>query len=391
MITVSEAKKIIQENSLQSKKQTISLMKAGGYVLAEPAYSVIDTPPFHQSAMDGYAFSFHDWDKKSDLKIIGEIQAGTSFKQKLNPFEAVRIFTGSMLPAGADTVVMQEKTTSNSNLLTINDSKLLSGQNVRTQGSQGRKEEVAAQTRQLLTPAAISFLAGAGIDKVTVFSKPTVSIIVTGKELIQPGHSLPTGKIYESNSFGLMAGLKQINIEPSSIQVVDDNEKEIMLAINSQLQNDFIILTGGVSVGDYDFVSSALDKCGVTKLFHRIKQKPGKPIYFGRIKDTLVFGLPGNPAAVMCCFYEYIVPAISSFTHNNYFRKLKLQLENDYSKKTDLTFFLKGKTSDRTVSILNNQESYMMNSFAEADCIVELDEEKENYKRGDWVEVGMVV
>lgn len=390
MITVTEARKIINENSLQFKKESLSLKKANGYVLADPALSVIDTPPFQQSAMDGYAFSFDDWDKKSELKVIGEIQAGTSFNQKLIPSEAVRIFTGAMLPPDTDTVVMQEKAERAESTITINDNNLLRGQNVRLQGSQARKGDVALAAGQLLTPSGISFLAGVGVNQVSVFSKPTVSIVVTGKELIQPGNILSEGKIYESNSFGLTAGLKQLNIDPVSTQTIDDNENEIIQAVRSQLQNDFIILTGGVSVGDYDFVHSALEKCGVKKLFHRVKQKPGKPIYFGKLNNTLVFGLPGNPAAVMCCFYEYVVPAICNFTQNDKPQKIKSQLENDFTKKPGLTFFLKGKSGENGVRILNSQESYLMNSFALADCLIELEEEKEIYKKGDWVKVLML-
>ncbi len=390
MITVTEARKIINENSLQSKKETISLKIANGYVLAEPTLSVIDTPPFQQSAMDGYAISFDDWDKKSELKVIGEIQAGTSFNQKLISSEAVRIFTGAMLPQGTDTVVMQEKVEKVENTITIKDINLLRGHNVRLKGSQAQKGDVALEAGQLLTPSGISFLAGVGINQVSVYSKPNVSIVVTGKELIQPGNILSIGKIYESNSFGLTAGLKQLNINNVSTQTIDDNENEIIHAVMSQLQKDFIILTGGVSVGDYDFVHSALEKCGVIKLFHRVKQKPGKPIYFGKINNTLVFGLPGNPAAVMCCFYEYVVPAICNFTHNAKPRKIKFQLENDFTKKTGLTFFLKGKSGENGVRILNSQESYLMNSFALADCLIELEEEKEIYKKGDWVKVLML-
>jgi molybdopterin molybdotransferase len=393
MITVTEARKIINENSLQSKKESLSLKKANGYVLAEPTLSVIDTPPFQQSAMDGYAFSFDDWDKKSELKVIGEIQAGISFNQKLISSEAVRIFTGAMLPQGTDTVVMQEKVEKVEkveNTITIKDINLLRGHNVRLKGSQAQKGDVALEAGQLLTPSGISFLAGVGINQVSVYSKPTVSIVVTGKELIQPGDILSEGKIYESNSFGLTAGLKQLNIDPVSTQTIDDNENEIIQAVRSQLQNDFIILTGGVSVGDYDFVHSALEKCGVKKLFHRVKQKPGKPIYFGKLNNTLVFGLPGNPAAVMCCFYEYVVPAICNFTQNDKPQKIKSQLENDFTKKPGLTFFLKGKTGEQGVTILNSQESYLMNSFALADCLIELEEEKEIYKKGDWVKVLML-
>ncbi len=391
MIKVTEAKSLIKENCTSTKVEQLFLREAQGYVLAEPAYSLIDTPPFNQSAMDGYAFSFAGWDKKNNLMLKGEIQAGNIFGTRLNPMEAVRIFTGAAIPDSADTVVVQEKVIAFENSISISDAEILRGSNVRPKGSQTKKNEIILHPDTLLTPAAISFLAGAGIDKVNVYSKPSVSIIITGKELLQPGTPMGEGKIYESNSYGLVAALSQLNISPASLTIVDDDESKIKNAIQDRLSNDIIILTGGISVGDYDFVAGALAACGVTKIFHKVKQKPGKPFYFGKHNQTLIFALPGNPAAVLSCFYEYVVPAISSFTMKEYFRKLKLPLTGEFRKKSGLTFFLKGKTNPAGVSILDSQESYLLNSFAMADCIIELSEEKDFFEKGDLVKLSMII
>ncbi len=388
MITVKEAKQFITENCNTTRVELLSLREAYGCIAAEPIYSLIDTPPFNQSAMDGYAFLFDE--KKSTLFLTGEIQTGNIFQKNLNPIEAVRIFTGAALPNGADTVVMQEKVIVSENKISITDDQLIRGSNVRLKGSQTKKGTVVLNSGSMFNPAVISFLAGVGIDKVKVFAKPAISIIVTGKELVQPGENLSEGKIYESNSFGLTAAINQLGITPISTQVVDDEEIEIRNVITNQLHNDIVLITGGISVGDYDFVSSALEKCGVKKIFHKVKQKPGKPFYFGKYNNTLVFALPGNPAAVLSCFYEYVVPVISSFTKKDYFRKIKLPLLNDFRKKTGLTFFMKGKTNGNGVKILNNQESYLMNSFAMADCIVELEEGAEIYNKGELVSVSMI-
>jgi molybdopterin molybdotransferase len=250
---------------------------------------------------------------------------------------------------------------------------------------------MALQEKQLLSPVAISFLAGIGINKVNVFSKPTVSIIVTGKELAKAEDTISEGKIFESNSIGLIAALQQIGINPVSVEVVDDVEEEIERAISNQLNSDILILTGGVSVGDYDLVPASLEKCGVQKIFHKIKQKPGKPFYFGRYNQTLVFALPGNPAAVMSCFYEYVVQAISNFTQKEYYKKMEFPLAEDFNKKAGLTFFLKGKIGQNEVAILDSQESYKLNSFAVSDCIIELEEEKEYFPKGSLVKVRMIL
>ncbi|MBV6479184.1 MAG: Molybdopterin molybdenumtransferase [Ignavibacteria bacterium] len=391
MINIHEAEKLILDNCSAEKIELLPLHKAGGYVLAEQIKAPIDSPPYDQSAMDGYAFSFDGWDGQSDLQVTGEVQAGEFLNQEIKSNEAVRIFTGAELPAGTDTVVIQELTTLNNMHVHIEDKMISKGKNVRLKASQTKKGNNVLSSNHFLSPASVSFLASLGIDLVKVFSKPCISIIVTGKELIKPGQEVTKGKIYESNSYGLVAALEQLYISPVSVEVTDDDEMQIMNAVTRQLNSDIIILTGGVSVGDYDFVFSALEKCEVTKIFHKVKQKPGKPFYFGRHHNTLVFGLPGNPASALTCFYKYIVNAIGSFTKREYFKKTKLPLAEDYLKKPKLTYFLKGKSTAEAVSILNNQESYMMNSFADADCIIELDEDKEQFHKGDIVPVLMII
>lgn len=391
MISVSEAKKIIADNCTHERVMSRSLEKTHGYILASPVFSPINTPPFHQSAMDGYAFSYESWDGRGDLEICGEIQAGNEANVVLKPFQAIRIFTGAALPGDADTVVMQEHVTKKENTIHIENAQLLKGANVRPMGSQTKKGEPALNKGQLLTAPAISFLAGIGIEKVDVYTKPLISIIITGKELIQPGQDLTGGKIYESNSYGLIAGLNSLGIATVSVEIVDDVEEAIIKAITKQFNSDILILTGGVSVGDYDLVPQTLEKCGVKNIFHRVKQKPGKPFYFGKRDQTIVFGLPGNPASVLTCFYEYVVPAISDFAKRQLLKKVKIPLANEYKKKSGLTYFLKGKMNEENVTILDNQESYKMNSFALADCIIELEEDKEQFMKGELVDVLMIV
>ncbi|MCX6188683.1 MAG: molybdopterin molybdotransferase MoeA [Bacteroidetes bacterium] len=391
MIPVSEAKKRIVEHCHSFKVELLPLLEANSFVIAEPVFSPIDTPPFNQSAMDGYAFSFANWDGKSPFQVSREIQAGSYSIDALKPLEAVRIFTGAALPPGSDTVVIQEKIIKYGGNITIDDAQITLGSNVRKQGSQTQKGAMALPQGQLLTPSGISFLAGIGIHTVNVFGKPTVSIIVTGKELIKAGNPITDGNIYESNSIGLTAALNQIGLAPISITIVDDDETEIQIAITEQLNSDMIIITGGVSVGDYDLVPAALETCGVEKVFHKVKQKPGKPFYFGTHNQTLIFALPGNPAAVMTCFYEYVILAIGQFTKKEYFKSYSLPLTNDFTKRAGLTHYLKGKMSEHGVTVLEAQESYLLNSFAQADCLIEFEEEREFFKKGEFVKLRMII
>ena len=391
MISVAEAKRKIIENCPAPKIIQVPLAGAGGFVLAENLFAPMDAPHYNQSAMDGYAFAYNDWDRKSGLDVIGEVQAGNTFKAGIKPMQALRIFTGAAVPPSADTVVIQENVQREDNVIFIKDPNLLKGNNVRIAGKKKKKADLVLQKGHLLTPASIALLAGLGISYVHVFSLPSVSIIATGKELLKHGECLVEGKIYESNSFGLNAVLHQMGIFPSSIQIVDDNETEICRAINNQLHVDILLITGGVSVGDYDFVIAALKKCAVKTIFHKVKQKPGKPLFFGTCNQSLVFGLPGNPASVLTCFYEYVAEAIKCYTQNQFFNISWMPLSKSFSKKAGLTFFLKGKIFHNKIEILDSQESYKMNSFALADGIIELEEPKEKFEQNEMVRVRVFV
>jgi len=387
MISVNEARKLIFESNVHSKCRKLPLRLASGYVLAESLMSSMDTPPFNQSAMDGYAFAYDSLKHSKELTIKTSIQAGSSFEGNLALGETARIFTGAPLPKGADTVVMQEKVSRYGDKIRLEDDALIRGMNVRLKGSQTARGEIALKQGQLLTPAAISFLASLGIFEVPVFDKPKINLIITGDELIPPGQQLQAGQIYESNSFGLIAALKQIGIEPENVIYADDDQIRLNTAIKKGLNADILILTGGVSVGEYDFVTTGLEACGVKTVFHKVKQKPGKPLYFGKKNETLVFGLPGNPASVMTCYYQYVQSAIFQFCHIEKTPEVIYPLVTEYRKKPGLTHFLKGQIHGNNVFILPGQESYLMNSYALADCLIEIEEEKILCKKGDLVKV----
>lgn len=393
MISVSEAKKIVLENTDLLGTHIIPLYDATGLVMAEDVFATIDVPSFNQSAMDGYGLRFEDLNENKSLSIVGEIPAGVFPHHQLLPNSAIRIFTGSQIPEGCDTVVIQEKVTVNSNQLYINDEHLKKGLNIRLKGSQTAKGGLALKAGTIIRPGASGFLAGLGFDKVKVFNVPKVCIINTGKELIKPGQSNEPSKVYESNSYSLNAALSEFNIKPQTIICIDDDEGTITESIKNNLSEcDILIISGGVSVGDYDFVAKALDNCGVNCIFHKVKQKPGKPLYFGKINKTLIFGLPGNPAATLTCYYEYIMPAIKKMMgyDDDSETKVCLPLTTSFVKKAGLTFFIKGKLASNGVTPLNAQESYQMSSFAFADCIIQLDEDRTEYNEGELVEVHLL-
>lgn len=393
MISVNEAIAIVLTHAGQLPPQKAALSaNALRCALAQEIYANTDIPPFDQSAMDGYAFRFSDWDKKKPLTIAGEIPAGDAITHDLPPNTAIRIYTGAPVPNGADTVVMQEKVTllDDGQQLIFSDDLLTKGANIRPRGSQIQQGSVALQNGQLLTAGAIGYLAMLGIAEVWITPRPKITLLITGNELTPPGFPLKHGQVYECNSFSLTAALQEIHLQPQAIYKAEDDEQQIATLIQEAAhQSDIIILTGGVSVGNYDFVPRALAACGAQTLFHKVKQKPGKPLYFGKINNTLVFGLPGNPAAVLTGFYRYILPAIKKMMGLPLpSDPLTYRLASDYPKKPGLTFLLKGKIlSKDEVLPLPNQLSYLMDSFAQADCLIELEEAKADYQKGDTVKI----
>lgn len=393
MISVSKAKRLIAENTKSLSPTTIPLIDATGLILAEDIFSMIDVPSFNQSAMDGYGFRFDDLRKNGTLTINSEIPAGIFPATKLLPNSTVRIFTGAQVPEGCDTVVMQEKITVQQDQLFIQDAQLKKGMNIRIKGSQTKKGTLALSAGCKISPGAAGFIAGLGIDTVNVFRAPSVCIITTGKELNAPGKPLEPGKVYECNSYSLNAALTELNIKQIKILSVDDDETKITTLVKNNLSDcDVMILSGGVSVGDYDFVYKAFENCGVQAAFHKVKQKPGKPMYFGKYKNTLVFGLPGNPAALLTCYYEYIAPTLRKmmgFKTESEETK-HLPLSSSFSKKAGLTYFLKAQLSGNEVKLLDAQESYQMSSFAFADCLIQLDETKTEFQKGDLVEIHLL-
>lgn len=384
MIQVEEALSIIAQNSTTMPVQKIQVSKSLGYILAETVYSPIAMPPFRQSAMDGYAFIHSE---KHQYDIVGIVQAGDHSKIKLKEKEAVRIFTGAHVPDNADTVIMQEHVmaTENSILITRMPEQYA---NVRHKGEQIGEEEVVFKANTLITPAAIGFLACLGITEVEVYKKPKVAILVTGNELVKPGEKLSKGKIYESNSVMLQAALQTIGVKKTKIYKVKDNLKATKKALKEILKkHDIVLISGGISVGDYDFVKEALLENGVKELFYKINQKPGKPMFFGSKNDTLVFALPGNPASSLTNFYIYVYPAIKNRMgfKDIHLKKMLRKLNDNITNTTGKTLFLKALYDETHVTVLDGQSSAMLNTFAIANSLLVVPNEVESLEKGQLV------
>jgi len=397
MISVTEAKEIIKSNIGRLPSIIKPIDEAVGFILDQDIFSPINVPSFVQSSVDGYAFAFESIKHFSVLEISELIQAGASKQSVISKNNAVRIFTGAPLPEGADTVLMQEKATIENGALVVSGLEIEKGLNARPIGADIQKGALALQKGTLLTPASIGFLASIGISEVAVIKKPSIQIILTGDELQLIGKELNFGQIYESNSHTLKAALHQVGIYDLETICVEDDLNTIAKAVATALEKfDLILMTGGVSVGDYDFVLEAAKANSIDQLFHKIKQKPGKPLFIGSKDDKVICGLPGNPASVLSCFYNYVLLVLDQLSGTKLvLPQVKAIVSNDYKKPIGLTHFLKGKfemieelnnvNPHCQVTILDGQESFKMNSFALANCFVELPEDVTIVKAGDEV------
>jgi molybdopterin molybdotransferase len=387
MISVNEAKSIIQNTVKPLQPRTVPLIDACGLVVSENVFAHTNIPAYAQSSMDGYAIKFSE--KNNVLEIAGEMAAGASTSFTIGSQQAARIFTGAPLPFGADTVVTQENTVTNNGKLSINDNQLKQGSNVRPPGAEIRKGDLALAANTRLSIGATGFLSGIGIAEVSVFPPPDVTIILTGNELQTPGLPLQFGEVYDANSVMLKLALKKTGIKNIQLLRATDDVQSVQSALEKALQqSDMVLVTGGVSVGDYDFVIEAAARCGVEKKFHRVRQKPGKPLFFGTQGDKIIFGLPGNPSSALTCFYIYVLPAIEWMLQVKVGNETTTgQLTADFTKTTPFTQFLKARTDSGRVTLLPAQESFRLHSFVQANCLAELGEEKENYHAGETVQV----
>jgi len=389
MISTQRALELIHEHVCVMEPVLLPLEEAFGLTLAEDVTSSVDVPSFVQSNMDGYAFAFEVG--ATSYVLAGEVAAGQFPDMTLERGQAVRIFTGSPLPYGADTVVMQEKVQVISDQLLLPEEGILKGEHVRQPGSEIASGTVVLEKGSIISPAAAGILASVGENRVKVYPRPLVGILVTGNELQKPGQKLEKGQIYESNSYTLVAALQQLHIK-TVITYAHDAPEEIEKQIRYLLKgNDMVLITGGVSVGTYDFTWEALERCGVKTIFHRVRQKPGKPLLFG-MKDAIpVFGLPGNPGSVLTCFYEYVRPAIQTLTNQNcLLQEIVAPTAQDIVTPVGLTCYLKGYYNGETVIPLSGQESYKVSPYARANCLIVVPEQSPGIAAGSPVSIHLI-
>lgn len=389
MISFFEAQRLVLGKTGPLKPITLPIIQTLGMVLAEDCYALSDIPIFDNSAMDGFALrSIDTVDRSKSFKIIGTLKAGAKPNLQVGEYETVRVMTGAPIPKGADGVIIQEEVDEVGDQIYIKK-QVASGDNIRFQGEELKKGALTLKSGTLLTPPCIGLLASIGLSKILVYPRPKVSLLVTGSEVVDIGKRLEPSQIWDANGPSLIAGLREINIIPRFLGISSDNPKIIEAKIKKGLSfSNVLIITGGVSVGEFDLVKDILKRLNVEMVFWQVAQKPGKPLYFARKGTKLIFGLPGNPAAVLVCFYEYIRPALLKMMgwRNQLLSEIEAFLTDGIRVKPGRTHILRGmvsvKDGNNFVSIAENQGSHILFSFAYSNGLVIVPEREEHLPKG---------
>lgn len=377
--------------------EKLPLKEALGRVLSEDIISPLNVPGHDNSAMDGYALRFADIrnDGETTLTCIGESFAGHAFNGTVQRGECVRIFTGAVMPDGADTVVMQERSTrDNDGAVTIAaDAVTAAGQNRRLAGEDIRKGAVVFKCGQRIGAPELGVLASLGIAEVAAFRRLRVAFFSTGDELTPIGAPLPEGRIYDSNRYSLYGMLRHLGMDAVDLGAVPDVPERIEQALTAAAQNaDVVISIGGVSVGAADFIKSLLDKLGQVLLW-KLAMKPGKPLAYGMIGDAHFFGLPGNPVSAMVTFYQFVREALLMLQGQTAAPPLLLPavLTAPVKKATGRAEFQRGVCEIRdgrlAVTPAPEQGSGILSSMIKANCFIVLPLETGKLPAGETVNV----
>lgn len=387
--------RILESISPLQATETTAIRSALGRILAEDIISPINVPTGTNSAMDGYALNSADIPAQglSELHVAGTAYAGKPWQDEVKRGECVRIMTGAIMPAGTDTVVMQEHVESDDQIIRIEHT-VQPGGNVRQAG-----EDIATGDNILtrgteITPADIGLIASLGVPEIRVYRRLKVAFFSTGDELRSIGEKLADGHIYDSNRYTLFGMLQRLGVEIIDMGVVRDDPAALQAAFEEGAnQADVLITSGGVSVGEADYVRNILQKVGEVN-FWKVAMKPGRPLAFGRIKDCHFFGLPGNPVSVMVTFYQFVQPALRHFMGANVIEPIQFRVvcQSRLKKKPGRVEYQRGilsreENGELAVSKTGMQGSGILRSMAQANCFIILPMECGQIEPGTEVDV----
>lgn len=374
--------------------ETLEISKALGRILSNDIQAPMNVPSHDNSAMDGYALNADDYKNISTFVVVGTALAGHPFQGKINQGECVRIMTGANIPNGTNSVVMQENVeVQNEQIRVLQTSHV--NENVRPAGGDIKVGSVVVKSGTLLAAQHLSLLSSMGVSEITVIKKPVVGVFSTGDELVEPGTPLNPGQIYESNRIGLVSMLRKLPVEVIDYGLIpDDSEAIAKTFIAADDACDWVISSGGVSVGDADYVKNVLDELGEID-FWKVAIKPGKPYAFGKLRNSLFSGLPGNPVSSFVTFHQLVTPCLQYLcgqTSNLSSFQLKGKLSANVRKRPGRADYQRGNyavsdSGEIIATPLPKQGSNIMSSFTEANCYLVLAADSGNCMAGDTVSI----
>jgi len=376
-----------------AETETVTLHQSLGRVIAQDIQSPANVPNYDNSAMDGYAFNSQDLNT-TPLKIIGTAFAGKAFNTAVASGECVRIMTGAAMPQGTDTVAMQEKVLRDGDNIQFTEAPKPCA-NVRYAGEDLQQGQNVLSAGHLMQPADLGLLASLGIAEIRVYRKLKVAFFSTGDELVAIGNSLATGQVYDSNRYTLYGMLSRLGVEIIDLGAIADDPLQLEnTLLNAAAQADVIITSGGVSVGEADYMKALLSKHGQV-MFWKIAMKPGRPLAYGKVGNAHYFGLPGNPVAVMVTFYQFVREALLTLMGQpatNALPMFEVECTAPIRKLTGRTEFQRGILYTDAAGIwkvkpTGAQGSAILSSMSLANCFIVLDEDVGNLDAGTMVQV----
>ena len=397
MISVVEARRIILEHTRPVGTEEVPLLDSLGRTLAQEVNANDNIPPFDNSAMDGYAVLSEDVAQASHqapvvLEVVDDVPAGCVAQRELKKGETVRIMTGAPVPRGADCVVMVERTRRADTKVEIFEN-TQTGRNIRQAGEDIRRGERVLNKGRIIGPAEMGLLSSLGVDYVSVVKVPQIGILATGDDLVEIGEELTPGKIRNSNTYSLFGLVKDAGGAPCCLGVAKDNKDNLFTKIVKGLTNEILLISGGVSVGDYEFVKEVMADLGSGIKFWKVAMRPGKPLAFGVLNGTPVFGLPGNPVSSMISFEVFVRPALLKMLgrKEDDRKEVDVVLEEDIKKKNGLRYFLRAQTrwedGEYHTRTTGPQGSGILKSMALANSLMILPEDEEFVEKGKRVKV----
>ncbi len=372
-VSVAEARELILGSVRPPGHETVGLAAAVGRVLGETIESPVEIPPADNSAMDGYALRAADASSvPASLAVVDDLPAGKRSQRKIGPGEAARIMTGAAIPEGADAVVMVERTELEGDVVCILEA-VKPGQHIRRAGSDVQPGTRIAEPGTVLRAAHIGMLAATGRTAIRVAARPRVAILATGDELVEPDRLEPDGRIVSSNSYALAAAISELGLEPVYLGIAADDPEQIEARFREALRCDVVISTGGVSVGDHDWIKQVLAGLGGQMRLWRVNMKPGAPLAFVTLEGRPVFGLPGNPVSTLVAFEQFVRPSLlKMMQHRQIFRRVEeARFTRDYEKAAGRLHFVRVELERRADGLhatpTGEQNSNILLSMVRAD------------------------